>query len=214
MHQDRDEMVRSFCVCLCGQAGICKFATQCPSCDTNVNYTEHILHDVLTHGLADIEYSLTYLETKPGYEPRGSTLICGGQRVWQTVSWSPPPDSGGQHSSQSISKCQKHCKPNNPNSDPCHYCGMHGHGRNSHARVKKLECPAYKKHCDYCQSLWESVSSQITTSEATAYPTQHGMQCSMPCAQSTILSHLPYNRRKQTAPSRMAPGLLLQVQYI
>ena len=53
MHQDRDETVRSFCARLHGQAGICKFTTQCPSCNTNVNYTEHILCDVRTRGLAD-----------------------------------------------------------------------------------------------------------------------------------------------------------------
>ena len=64
MHQDRDETVRSFCACLCGQAGICKFTTQCPSCDTNVNYTEHILCSVLTCGLADSKIQLDLLGDK------------------------------------------------------------------------------------------------------------------------------------------------------
>ena len=64
MHQDRDETVRSFCARLHGQAGICKFTTQCPSCDTNVNYTEHILHNVLTHGLADSKIQLDLLGDK------------------------------------------------------------------------------------------------------------------------------------------------------
>ena len=64
MHQDRDEMVRSFCARLCSQAGICRFTTQCPSCDTNVKYTEHILCDVVTHGLADSEIQLDVLGDK------------------------------------------------------------------------------------------------------------------------------------------------------
>ena len=64
IHQDRDETVRSFCARLCGQAGICKFTTQCPSCDTNVNYTEHILRNVLTRGLADSEIQLDLLGDK------------------------------------------------------------------------------------------------------------------------------------------------------
>ena len=64
MHQDRDGTVRSFCAHLHGQAGICKFTTQCPSCDTNVNYTEHILCDVLTHGLADSKIQLDLLGDK------------------------------------------------------------------------------------------------------------------------------------------------------
>ena len=63
MLQDRDETV-SFCACLYGQAGICKFTAQCLSCDPNVNYTEHILCDILTHGLADSEIQLDLLGDK------------------------------------------------------------------------------------------------------------------------------------------------------
>ena len=64
MRQDRDETVRSFCARLHGQAGICKFTTQCPSCDTNVNYTGHILCGVLTCGLTDSEIQLDLLGDK------------------------------------------------------------------------------------------------------------------------------------------------------
>ena len=56
--------MRSFCACLCSQASICKVTTQCPSCNTSVNYTEHILHDILTHGLADSEIQLDLLGDK------------------------------------------------------------------------------------------------------------------------------------------------------
>ena len=61
IHQDRNEMIRSFCAHLRSQAGICKFTTQCPSCDTDINYTEHILCNVLTHGLANSEIQLDLL---------------------------------------------------------------------------------------------------------------------------------------------------------
>ena len=44
----------------------------------------------------------------------------------------------------------KNRKLTNPTPDPCHYCGKHGHGKSSPARVRKLECPAYGKHCDHC----------------------------------------------------------------
>ena len=64
MHQDREETVRSFCAHQCGQAGICKFTTQCPSCDTDVNYTKHILRNVLTRCLADSEIQLDLLGDK------------------------------------------------------------------------------------------------------------------------------------------------------
>ena len=56
--------VRCFCARLCSQVGICRFITQCPSCDTYVNYTEHILCHVLTRDLANSEIQLDLLGDK------------------------------------------------------------------------------------------------------------------------------------------------------
>jgi len=50
--QDRDEMMRSFSACLQGQASVCKFFIKCPSCGADVNYSEKILCDIVTRGLA------------------------------------------------------------------------------------------------------------------------------------------------------------------
>ena len=58
MRQDRVETVRSFGARLRGQAGICKFLIKCPSCDADVNYTEAMMRDVLTRGIADPEIQL------------------------------------------------------------------------------------------------------------------------------------------------------------
>ena len=55
MRQDHEETVQSFAARLHGQAGICKFLTKCPGCTTDVNYTEIVLCDVLTKGIADPE---------------------------------------------------------------------------------------------------------------------------------------------------------------
>ena len=40
MHQDRDETIRSFGARLRGQANVCKYSIECPSCHTDVSYTE------------------------------------------------------------------------------------------------------------------------------------------------------------------------------
>ena len=61
MRQDRDETIRSFGARLRGQAGVCKFLISCPGCDTEVNYTENVLRDVVTRGLADEEIQLDLL---------------------------------------------------------------------------------------------------------------------------------------------------------
>ena len=56
MRQDRDETIRSFGARLRGQASV--------YCDADVNYTENILRDVVTRGLADSEIQLYLLGEK------------------------------------------------------------------------------------------------------------------------------------------------------
>lgn len=70
MRQDRDETIRSFGARLRGQAGVCKFLVTCPGCNIEVNYTENVLRDVLTRGLADSEIQLDLLgERNQGLHP-------------------------------------------------------------------------------------------------------------------------------------------------
>ena len=64
MRQDHDETIRSFCARARGQAGVCKFTINCPNCHTVVNYTDNVLCDVLTRGLADSELQLDLLADK------------------------------------------------------------------------------------------------------------------------------------------------------
>ena len=153
MHQDRDETVRSFCAHLRGQAGICKFTTQCPSCDTNVNYTEHILRDVLTRGLADSKIQLDLLgDKKQDMTPEEVLQFVeakeSGKRSAGCLLQAQVADTARSQYRTAKNSEPKNCKLTNQNQ--CHYCGKHGHGKNSPARVRKLECPAYEKHCDHC----------------------------------------------------------------
>ena len=64
MRQDHDETIRSFGAGLRGQAGVCKFLITCPGCNNDVNYTENILRNVLTRGLADSKIQLDLLGDK------------------------------------------------------------------------------------------------------------------------------------------------------
>ena len=61
MRQDRDEPIRSFCARLRGQLGVCKFNIKCQGCNGDLNYTEQIVRDVITRGLADSEIQLDLL---------------------------------------------------------------------------------------------------------------------------------------------------------
>ena len=58
MKQDIAEPIRNFCARLRGQAGVCKFTVKCANCDRDVDYTEHMIRDVVTRGLADNDIQL------------------------------------------------------------------------------------------------------------------------------------------------------------
>ena len=64
MRQDLDETVRSFGARLRGQTSVCKFTIECPSCKKGVDYTNAILLDVLTHGIADADIQLDLLSAE------------------------------------------------------------------------------------------------------------------------------------------------------
>jgi hypothetical protein len=64
MQQDRDEPIRSFGARLRGQAGVCKFTVKFQQCNEDVDYTEHIIRDVVTRGLADHDIQLDLLGDK------------------------------------------------------------------------------------------------------------------------------------------------------
>ena len=61
MKQDIAEPIRNFCARLRGQAGVCKFTVTCTNCDRDVDYTEHMIRDVVTRGLADNDIQLDLL---------------------------------------------------------------------------------------------------------------------------------------------------------
>ena len=60
-HKDCDEPIRAFGARIQGQAAVCKSSTKCHSCSTDVNYTDAILHDMLSRVIADPEIQLSIL---------------------------------------------------------------------------------------------------------------------------------------------------------
>ena len=66
MQQDHDELVRAFGAKIRGQANTCKYTIQCTSedCTQEINYTDHILRDVLIRGVSDPDIRLDLLQDK------------------------------------------------------------------------------------------------------------------------------------------------------
>ncbi|XP_052763302.1 uncharacterized protein LOC128205598 [Mya arenaria] len=152
MKQDRDETVRSFGARIRGQAGVCKFYVKCANCASDVNYTDAILRDVLTKGLADPDIQLDllgdsnqemnledvfkFVEAKEAGKRSASKLL----------------DSNAVAAASSSYRKLKHVNQPTPKdkTETCTYCGTRGHGKSSTSSVRRNECPAYGHICDLC----------------------------------------------------------------
>ena len=149
MKQDRDEPIRSFDARVRGQANVCKYTVSCPSCDEEVNYTNQILRDALTRGVADQDIQLDLLSDTN----QDMTL----EEVFQFIERKEAGKSSankllhaqGADGMKSQYKKKKGEKPINK-TEQCSYCGNRGHGKFSPLETRKKLCPAYNKKCKNC----------------------------------------------------------------
>ena len=151
MRQDRDELIRSFGAFLRGQAGVCKFFVMCPGCNSEVNYTENVLGDVLIRGLADNEIQLDLL----GDKNQEMSL----EELFQFIEAKEAGKRSAGHLQhlQGIDATRSQCRRTKQDeakarskADPCNYCGKLGHGKNAPSKARKTECPAYGTTCAHC----------------------------------------------------------------
>lgn len=135
MRQDRDEPVRAFVARLRGQAGVCKFSLTCPSagCGTVVSYTDQIICDVLTRSIVDQDIQLDLLGEKD-QDMSLETVINyieakeAGKRSAGRLQDSPHLASAiSQYRHQQKSQLRDRFT-NSRDNEPCHYCGLRGHG--------------------------------------------------------------------------------------
>ena len=152
MRQDRDETVRSYGARLQGQAGVCKFVMKCPGCEIEVNYTDSILRDVLTRGIADPDIQLELL----GNSKQNMTVEEvfqfveakeSGKRSASTLLDSHAVDVASSSYRKAKNAQQRDIRDKNI---PCSYCGTKGHGKSAPGRQRRLECPAYGHKCELC----------------------------------------------------------------
>ena len=61
--QERDEPFRAFTARVRGKAETCAFSTKC-ECGKNVDYTDHVIRDVLLNGISDPDIRREVLGTK------------------------------------------------------------------------------------------------------------------------------------------------------
>ena len=63
LRQERDEPFRAFTARVRGKAETCAFSTKC-ECGKNVDYTDHVIRDVLRNGISDPDIRREVLGTK------------------------------------------------------------------------------------------------------------------------------------------------------
>ena len=125
-----------------GQAGICKFNTQCPECHTSVNYTEHILRDVLTRGLADSEIQLDLLGDKNQDMTLEEVFLFVEAKESGKRSAARLLQTQGDDAARSQYRSAKQMEPTPTLIHAITAANMHGHGKHAPIKVRKSECPA------------------------------------------------------------------------
>ena len=159
MRQDRDEPIRAYGARLRGQASVCKFTQQCAGCDATVNYTEGILRDVLSRGLADSEIQMDLLGNKNQDMTLEEVLKFveakeAGKRSASRLLLPHTVDAVTGSSYRQQKKTTARGPPPPPkdlsDQEPCTYCGQKGHGRSAPTKVRRKQCPAFGTSCSHC----------------------------------------------------------------
>lgn len=143
MRLDQDETIRSFGTCLGRQTSICKFLVTCPGCNAEVNYTENILCDVLTCGLADSEIQLDLLgdrnqdmsleEVLQFIEAKEAGKLSAG-----SLSHSQGVDAAHSQYQRTKQDAIKHRKDGDSH-ELCSYCNKQGYGKNAPTRMPLIK---------------------------------------------------------------------------
>ena len=219
MQQDHDEPVRAFGARLRGQAGVCKFIIECQNCHHDVNYTEPVLCDSVTRGLADQDIQLDIMgdrnqnmnleeifqlvEAKESGKRSASRLLHA-----QTQGAEAASSSYRRHKKENLIK--KYDVPGSiEKADLCTYCGKKGHGARSHVKIRQKECTAYGHTCKRCgkNNHFEHVCLASKRSTHKSASDEHegavfDSLCTVSCAASfpkiTSLDHQLYNSLSDT----------------
>ena len=159
MIQGHDEAVRVFGARVRGQANVCKYTIKCKNCSHDVNYTDHMIRDVISQGLADKEIQLELLGSDNQTPSLEETLLFiekkeSGKRSANRLSGQIPLQTATAASSSYRKKKQENSKPDaSPHqyNDKCSYCGQLGHGKKAPMRIRRKSCPAFNHICEKCK---------------------------------------------------------------
>ena len=160
MRQDRDEPIRAFAARIRGQADICKFTETCTRCNTDVNYGNAMIRDVLTRGVADpdtqldllgdrnqdmsLEEVIKFIEARESGKRSASRLLnTHTSDIMSTAALR------SQYKRSQKTDLRRDTPPDRE--ELCHYCGHTGHGSQRTTRERRGVCKAYGHTCNICK---------------------------------------------------------------
>ena len=147
------------CARLKGQAGVCKFTIKCPGCQATVDYTDEILRDVLTRGVADPEIQLDLLSDSNQNMTLENVFQFiekkeSGKRSASQLLNTPTQGAAASQSSYRKEKraaiANKTDEAGRKSDESCGYCGECGHGKNAPIGLRRKVCPAFGHTCGHC----------------------------------------------------------------
>ena len=167
MKQDRGEPIRKYCGRVRSLASVSGYSVKCPKegCNTNVSYTEQVIQDQLTIGLADPEIQRDVLSHADGDNMNLEALVKFIEGKESALT-----SQGLMSGSGSVSANKTGVKAG-PGQGKCRWCGeVHPRGR-EHCKAADQTCEAcgkqghFKKVCRSKNKTPGAASTQSVTSE-------------------------------------------------
>lgn len=231
MRQDDEEPIRSYGARIRGQANVCKYTIDCPTCEVPVSYTDAMLRDVLTRGIADSEIQLDLLGASNQDMSLEETLRFieakeSGKRSANRLLQIQAVNSARASQYQQKKRAELTNR-HTSKMETCDYCGKQGHGKNGPPQTRKKDCPAYGKTCSACKRLNHFATvcrskDKIVSADGGAGAVFHDMAQESPyehlCAisnthvRSIVLDHHLYNHLEERwtrKPSKPQPFITL-----
>ena len=149
MSQQQGEDIRSFSCRVKGQADVCKFLMDCPTCSNTVSFTDEILKYVIVNGVYDSDIQLDLLSENRA-EMSLEDILRYVEAKESGKRSHPKMSHNVQTASSSRSQYQRSKFQVTSPDAKCSFCGTTGHGKNPSFNARKKHCPAYGKKCDHC----------------------------------------------------------------
>ena len=164
MCQDHNEDIRHYTARVKGQAALCNYSIECPSCKAQVSYADQEIKDQICTGLADPEIQKQVLAQRDQHTSTENLVAFIEDR--EAGKRSQTALTSSANSVSQISAYQKSKKKaetpekkqlvtevarGTSSTETCSYCGEIGHGRRATRVIRKQNCPAYSKICTKCR---------------------------------------------------------------